>query len=208
MFRLSGDNMTLVKICGITTPEDVEYINEAKPDFAGFVMFFEKSRRNIDVQTAKKLLNMTDKSIKRVAVTVKPDITQLNSVKDCGFDYVQIHGKVPDKILINSPVPVLRAFNVSDTEKFYSYGKIDNIKGYLFDSQVPGSGKIFDWSLLDKIPRDGKMFFLAGGLTPENVAKAIKTVNPDGVDVSSGVENVFGKNRRKILEFVNNVRNL
>lgn len=201
--------MTKVKICGITTLQEIEFVNKYKPDFAGFVMFFQKSKRNIDTATAQNLLANLDKSIKSVAVMVTPDIQQINAAKKVGFNYVQIHGKVENDLLEKSPLPVLRAFNVSDIEKFSEYSKFDNIKGYLFDSAVPGSGKKFDWSLLDKIDRDGKMFFLAGGLNPENVADAIAKVNPDGVDVSSGVENDngIGKNEEKIKTFVSNVRN-
>lgn len=201
--------MTKVKICGITTLQEIEFVNKYKPDFAGFVMFFQKSKRNIDTATAQNLLANLDKSIKSVAVMVSPDILQINEAKKGGFNYVQIHGNVENDLLEKSPLPVLRAFNVSDIEKFSEYSKIDNIKGYLFDSAVPGSGKKFDWSLLDKIDRDGKMFFLAGGLNPENVADAIAKVNPDGVDVSSGVENDngIGKNEEKIKTFVSNVRN-
>lgn len=202
--------MTKVKICGITSLQDIEYVNEAKPELAGFVMFFERSKRNIDEHRAVELLNKLDSSIKSVAVTVKPSLEQISIAKKCGFDFIQIHGDVPNDFLKNSPLPVLRAFNVSDIKSYWEYSKIDNIKGYLFDSQLPGSGKTFDWSLLEKIQRDGKMFILAGGLTPNNVKAAVEQVKPDGVDVSSGVENEngVGKSRNKILEFVENVRSL
>lgn len=202
--------MTKVKICGITTLDDVEYLNEFKPDFAGFVMFFSKSKRNIDENKAKKLLACLDSSIKSVAVMVSPTMEQIKTAEDCGFDYVQIHGEVEDKILAGSPLPVLRAFNVSDIDNFPRYSKIDNIKGYVFDSQNYGSGKTFDWTLLDKLPRDGKLFILAGGLDPQNVALAIKTVKPDGVDVSSGVENDNGqgKSRDKVKMFINNAKEI
>ena len=200
--------MTKVKICGITTLEDIEYVNEFKPDFAGFVMFYPKSRRNIDSDKALTLRSLLDSSVKSVAVMVQPSIEQIKEAKNCRFDYVQIHGDVDDEILINSPLPVLRAFNVSDIERFSSYSRIDNIKGYVFDSQVPGSGKTFDWSLLDKVPRDNKIFILAGGLNPDNVLEAIKKTHPDGVDVSSGVENEsgIGKSRDKIKAFMKNAR--
>ncbi len=202
--------MTKVKICGITTIKDIEYINEVKPDFAGFVMFFKKSKRNIGVDTAKELLGALDVSIKSVAVMVSPSLEQINAALDCGFDYVQIHGNAEDSILINSPLPVIRAFNVNDISNIKKYGWIDNIMGYLFDAQTPGSGCTFDWSLLDNLPRDGKLFILAGGLNPDNVAEAIENVNPDGVDVSSGVENEngIGKSREKINAFVTNARSV
>ncbi len=197
--------MTKVKICGITSAREIEYINEYKPDFAGFVMFFPKSKRNIDSETAGKLLNALTASVKSVAVMVNPSIEQINTAKECGFDYVQIHGDADNSLLKNSPLPVIRAFNVSDINKFDEYNSIDNIVGFLFDSALPGSGNTFYWTLLDRLHRDkNKLFILAGGLTPDNVADAIAQVKPDAVDVSSGVENDngTGKSKNKIRDFV------
>lgn len=197
--------MTKVKICGITSALEIEYINEYKPDFAGFVMFFPKSKRNIDSETARELLNALNASVKSVAVMVNPSIEQINIAKECGFDYVQIHGDADNSLLKNSPLPVIRAFNVSDINKFDEYSSIDNIIGFLFDSALPGSGNTFDWTLLDRLHRDkNKLFILAGGLTPDNVADAIVQVKPDAVDVSSGVENDngTGKSKNKIRDFI------
>ena len=77
----------------------------------------------------------------------------------------------------------------------------------MFDAQEPGSGKTFDWKLVTDIPRDEKLFLLAGGLHPDNVAEAIAAIHPDGVDVSSGVEftDKPGKDAKKIKQFVDNV---
>ena len=88
------------------------------------------------------------------------------------------------------------------------YQKSEKIVGYVFDAQEPGSGKVFDWSLVKTLPKDGKILILAGGLNPENVAKAIEYIHPDGVDVSSGVEygDKNGKDPEKIKRFVENAR--
>lgn len=197
--------MTKVKICGITTKQEIEYLNEFKPDFAGFVMFFKKSKRNVDPNTAKKLLSNLNKAVKTVAVMVNPTIRQINTAKECGFDYVQVHGNAEGSLLQSSPLPVIKAFNVSDINRFDEYNKIDNIAGFLFDSAVPGSGKTFDWSLLEERPQnENKMFILAGGLNPDNVADAVERIKPDCVDVSSGVESNsgIGKSKKKIKEFI------
>lgn len=198
--------MTRVKICGIRDKKEIEFLNEIKPDFAGFVMFFEKSKRNIEPVRAKELLSYLDKNIKSVAVTVSPKMEQVKKVFECGFDLIQIHGEVSDEILSNPYLKVLRAFNVIDIDNIAKYDNNPNIVGYVFDAAVPGSGKLFDWNILENIPRDGKLLFLAGGLTPENVAIAIKTVKPDVVDVSSGVEGSNGKSREKIIRFISNAR--
>ena len=184
-----------VKICGITSAEDIKIVNACKPDFAGFVMFFPKSKRNISPETAKSLIETLDKNVLSVAVTVSPTLEQVKTAYDCGFDYIQIHGEVEEDVLSNPYLKVIRAFNVSDLEKFDEYRMNQNIVGYVFDAHEPGSGKTFDWTMLENLPRDDKLFMLAGGLNPETVAKAVKAVKPDGVDVSSGVENSNGNGK-------------
>lgn len=201
--------MTKVKICGLKNPTDIKCINTLSPDFAGFVMFFEKSHRNISVQTAQELLALLDKNIKSVAVTVSPTEEQLEQIYNLGFDYVQIHGKISEKLLSECKTPVIRAINVSGIESIGDIENLDNVKGILFDSAVPGSGQGFDWTLLKKLPKTDKMLFLAGGLTADNVAKAVAQVRPFAVDVSSGVElaDKSGKDFELVRTFIENARN-
>ena len=201
--------MTKVKICGLKNQTDIKCINTLSPDFAGFVMFFEKSHRNISVQTAQELLALLDKNIKSVAVTVSPTEEQLEQIYNLGFDYVQIHGKISEKLLSECKTPVIRAINVSGIESIGDIENLDNVKGILFDSAVPGSGKSFDWSMLEKLPKSQKMLFLAGGLTADNVAKAVAQLRPFAVDVSSGVElaDKSGKDFELVRTFIENARN-
>lgn len=200
--------MTKVKICGLKNPTDIKCINTLSPDFAGFVMFFEKSRRNISVQTAQELLASLDKNIKSVAVTVSPTEEQLEQIYNLGFDYVQIHGNITDEVLKNSKTPIIRAINVSGTDSLTDLDNYKNVKGILFDSAVPGSGQGFDWTMLKKLPKTDKMLFLAGGLTADNVAAAICQVHPYAVDVSSGVElaDKSGKDYQLVQEFIKNAK--
>lgn len=201
--------MTKVKICGLKNQTDIKCINTLSPDFAGFVMFFEKSHRNISVQTAQELLALLDKNIKSVAVTVSPTEEQLEQIYNLGFDYVQIHGNITDEVLKNSKTPIIRAINVSGTDSLTDLDNYKNVKGILFDSAVPGSGQGFDWTLLKKLPKTDKMLFLAGGLTADNVAAAICQVHPYAVDVSSGVElaDKSGKDFELVRTFIENARN-
>lgn len=201
--------MTKVKICGLKNQTDIKCINTLSPDFAGFVMFFEKSHRNISVQTAQKLLALLDKNIKSVAVTVSPTEEQLEQIYNLGFDYVQIHGNITDEVLKNSKTPIIRAINVSGTDSLTDLDNYKNVKGILFDSAVPGSGQGFDWTMLKKLPKTDKMLFLAGGLTADNVAKAVAQLRPFAVDVSSGVElaDKSGKNFELVRAFIENARN-
>ena len=197
-----------IKICGLTNPIEAEYLNKNKVDFAGIVMFYEKSRRNVSAEKAEEIINALSGDIKTVAVMVSPDLEQVRLAEQAGFDYIQIHGNLSDEVIKEGKIPILKAFNIGDLDKYEDYGKCPRIAGYVFDANEPGSGKTFDWNLLRKLPRDGKLFILAGGLNDKNVADAIRCVRPDGVDVSSGVEYTDrqGKDPKLIDSFVASVR--
>lgn len=199
-----------IKICGITTREEAEYLNEAGVDYAGFVQFFPKSKRNLPTEQAADIMKCLNPEIRTVAVTVSPSPEQLAAIESAGFGAVQIHGKLSDEVIEKIHLPVIKAFNVSDLEAFSHYEAMDQVVGFVLDAQVPGSGKTFDWSLLQDLPKTDKMILLAGGLNPDNVAGALAAFGDriDGVDTSSGVEkeNGIGKSRKKILDFVRAVR--
>ena len=199
----------LIKICGLTDISEAFYLKENKVDFAGMVLFYERSKRNITVEKAKEIMEHLQPDIKAVAVTVAPSVEQVHEIENAGFDYIQIHGKVSDELLSSCKIPVLKAFNVDDLEFYEHYLSISNIKGFVFDAGLPGSGKTFDWNMVKGLRRDdSRLYILAGGLNADNVAEAINNVSPDGVDVSSGVEYLdkLGKDPDKITRFVNNVR--
>lgn len=226
--------MTKIKICGLTRPEEVRWILEEKVDYFGMVLFFPKSRRNNSMENAKKLLGVYREecvllgqgdedfvSPRAVAVTVSPVPEQIKEIEEAGFDMLQIHGKLSKEAYDAIHLPVIRAFNVTDMEAYERYRDCPKVAAYLFDAQNPGSGHTFDWKLLgdsirDSVSRDKKLLFLAGGLHAQNVREAIRTVHPDVVDVSSGVEvktetgstaggTVVFKDREKIREFVRKV---
>lgn len=211
--------MTKIKICGMTCDADIEAVNTYLPDYIGFVLFFPKSKRNISIEQAKQLLEKVDEKIETVAVVVSPTTEQVKQIEEVGFNYIQIHGTVTDEVYEQCKLPILRAFNVSDLDKLEEYEAKDKIKGYVFDSKTPGSGKTFDWSLLDDIRRKQKtvasnndvsnkdtkkMIFLAGGIDETNVKRAISEVAPDVIDLSSAVEKTsdaetfHGKDSEKI----------
>lgn len=209
--HLDTNSNTKIKICGLTSPAEARYLNENHVDFAGMVLFFPKSKRNISIEQAMEIMAALDASIKRVAVVVSPSIEQVRQIEAAGFDYVQIHGEIPEtetEAEAAIAIPILKAFNVSDMDSYEKYHNDSRIAGYVFDAIEPGSGKTFDWKLVDNIPRDEKLLLLAGGLNPDNVRMAIEAVHPDGVDVSSGVENDngAGKNPEKIHDFVSAIK--
>lgn len=201
--------MTKIKICGMTCRADIDCVNQNEVDFAGFVMFYPKSKRNISLSTAKNLISYLKPSIKSTAVLVSPTTEELKAIEQCGFDYIQIHGRLSNDVIEASEIPILRAFNVSNINELTACECCDKIAGYVFDAAEPGSGKVFDWSLVKNINiNSDKIMLLAGGLNPENVGEAVRCLHPYGVDVSSGVENDSGrgKDARKVTEFVRKVR--
>lgn len=199
-----------IKICGITTESEIEYLAEAGVDYAGFVQFFLKSKRNIPLERARELIRLLPSSIRAVAVTVSPTEEQLEAIEAAGFAAVQIHGRIADEVMGKLSLPVIKAFNVSDLEAFAHYEQMEQVVGFVLDAQQPGSGQVFDWSVVKELPTTEKMILLAGGLNPENVGEALHVLGDriDGVDTSSGVENEngVGKSREKILHFVECVR--
>lgn len=201
--------MTKIKICGLTSAEDAQIINNLGVEYAGVVMFFPKSKRNTSPEKAREIISAIE-TAKTVAVVVSPTVEQIKIIEECGFDLIQIHGEAPEEVFTSSELPLFKAFNVKDIYTIGKYEKMKNIIGYVFDAAQPGSGKTFDWSMLKDIPHSKKLLILAGGLNPNNAAAAVRAVHPDIVDVSSGVENDngVGKNRGKAERFVNAVRSV
>lgn len=201
---MKDNRAVLVKVCGLTDTMEADYLNKNKVDFAGFVLFFPKSKRNISIEKAEQIIAELDENIKKVAVIVSPDESEIQQINGSGFDYVQIHGEIKDRLLEQISKPVFKAFNIKDIKNIHKYQNNAKIVGYVFDAAAPGSGKVFDWSILNDIKRDAKTFILAGGLNDSNVREAVKLVNPDVVDVSSGVEydSGRGKDPEKIKQFI------
>lgn len=201
---MKDNRAVLVKVCGLTDTVEADYLNKNKVDFAGFVLFFPKSKRNISIEKAEQIMAELDENIKKVAVIVSPDESEIQQINGSGFDYVQIHGEIKDRLLEQISKPVFKAFNIKDIKNIHKYQNNAKIVGYVFDAAAPGSGKVFDWSILNDIKRDAKTFILAGGLNDSNVREAVKLVNPDVVDVSSGVEydSGSGKDPEKIKQFI------
>ncbi|MCM1103461.1 MAG: phosphoribosylanthranilate isomerase [Clostridium sp.] len=199
-----------IKICGLVSTDDAALINESAVDLAGIVLFYPKSKRNRTTQEARDILRALKPEIKKAAVVVSPSAAQIAEIEALGFDYIQIHGELSDEVLRVAKLPILKAFNGNDLEQFTRFRDRDGIAGYVFDAPSPGSGKTFDLTVLDALPRDGKLFLLAGGLTPENVRSAIERIHPDGVDVSSAVEYTgrIGKDPQKVAAFIRAVRGL
>lgn len=209
-----------VKICGITRSKEVEYLTTDKgdkSDYAGFVIF-EKSKRFISVEAAKKLIKELD-GIVPVAVTVSPEAELIKKICDSGFGVLQVHKELTAEMIEASTIPIWYAFNVASPEELKTNKDFLNtlpselasrIEGIVVDAAEYGSGKTFDWSIDIKNQAkdifENRKFILAGGLNPENVTEGIKVFEPDIVDVSSGVEGLNGKEKTLVQKFIERVR--
>ena len=188
--------MTKVKICGLSTVEAVETAVLAGADYIGFV--FAESKRQVSLEQAHELAKLVTGKTKIVGVFVSPSLEDLEqAIGQVPLDMVQIHGTFDEALIPKISVPVIRAIQLSDQE-----AKVTSPADFLlFDAPVAGSGRTFDWDLLkdQTIQQD---FFIAGGLTVDNVRQARETFQPYALDVSSGVETDGRKDIEKIKAFI------
>ena len=194
-----------IKLCGLSSAQDIEAVNVLKPEFIGFVLW-EKSKRNVSKDKAAELKKLLDPQIKAVGVFVDEDIEVVaDLLNENIIDIAQLHGKEDNSYIAElrkkTDKPVIKAFQVKSSEDVAEVESSD--ADYVLIDSGQGTGKAFDWKILEGVKRD---FFLAGGLYPENVAEAVKAVAPYAVDVSSGIETDGKKDRSKMEKFVINAR--
>lgn len=201
--------MTKIKLCGLSQLKDIETANQLKPDYVGFV-FAPKSPRAITPQTAETLKTALNPSVKAVGVFVDEDPQFIAQLLRTGIvDVAQLHGAEDATYLARlrklADYPVIQAFQIRSSGDLETAK--ESVADYLLLDSGAGTGEVFNWQLIKEIDRP---YFLAGGLNPNNVALAIRTLHPWAVDVSSGIESgpVSGqKDFQKMIAFVNTVRN-
>lgn len=192
--------MTKVKICGLSTPEAVQTAVEAGADYIGFV--FAPSKRQVTLEQARQLATGIPKEVQKVGVFVSPQKEEVEEAcRVVGLDLIQVHGPLDETILLEFPLQTIRAVQVEKDRPLPETGA-DYL---LFDAPVAGSGQTFDWQELET-QKVTKPFFIAGGLTANNVADAIRFFHPYAVDVSSGVETNGKKDQEKIKRFIERVK--
>lgn len=194
-----------IKICGLTRPCDIEWVNELKPEFIGFV-FAPASRRFVEPEAAAQLRSMLAPGIRAAGVFVDEDECRVAELAEKGIiDIVQLHGSEDEEYIARlrkmTEAPIIKAFSVKTSEDV-KRARECTADYVLLDSGSGGTGTTFDWSLVEDL---GKPWFLAGGLNAENVKQALAIHVPFAVDVSSGVETDGKKDRLKMAEFVNAV---
>lgn len=204
-----------VKICGLSDAAHVAVAAEAGAAYVGFV-FFEKSPRNLSLEQARALALLTPVGIAKVALTVNASDDFLNVLtSDVPIDMLQLHGsESPERVAeVKSRygLPVMKAVGVAESADLDAIDRYSEVADQLLiDAKPPknadlpgGNGLAFDWRLLQDRKYWTKPWMLAGGLTPENVADAIRLTGARQVDVSSGVERAPGvKDARLISAFV------
>ena len=209
-----------VKMCGISKVETIPAIIDAKPDYMGLV--FAPSKRQVTVEQAKTLVEELHKqyavrynseTIKTVGVFVNETVENLLKIaEEVKLDVIQLHGDEDESFIQilkeQSNVEVWKAIQVrsaADAEKWID----SSADMLLFDAyhkdERGGTGEVFDWSSLDEFERP---FMLAGGIDSTNVARAIRTVRPYGLDISSGIETEGVKDNEKMKAFTNTVRTI
>lgn len=200
--------MVKVKICGIKTLQDVEFVNRQKPDFTGFV-FYTLSKRYVSLITARSLKAKLNKKIKSIGVFVNAPPEEIAAAAELGIiNLVQLHGDETNAYIAElrkiCTLPVIKALRVreeADIKKAAFY----NCDYFLFDTystaSYGGTGRQFDTQLLKGV-KINKPYFLAGGLNAGNVRSALKGLKPYAVDVSGGVESGGSKDEIKIKNFI------
>lgn len=198
--------MTKIKLCGLKSLNDIEIINKYTPEYIGFI-FYKKSKRYIDYKTAKMLKNALNKNILAVGVFVNEDInTVVKLLNENIIDIAQLHGNESEnyiktlKKLTNKTI--IKAFKVENTLDIKK-AKQSQADFVLLDSGTGGTGQTFNWSLIDDF---NKPYFLAGGLSIENIKTALDMLSPYALDVSSGIETSGKKDPEKIKAFIQTVR--
>ncbi|MBQ7197319.1 MAG: phosphoribosylanthranilate isomerase [Synergistaceae bacterium] len=195
--------MTKIKFCGLSRPCDAVYANEIKPDYVGFV-FFERSRRNIPFERAEELKKILKPEIKTVGVFVNDEPEKILRFSKV-LDLIQLHGNENEiyieklKSLIHKPI--IKAFQIKDAREIKT--ALTSPADYIMFDSGQGTGKNFNWDFIKNFSR---AYFLAGGLDADNVAEAIKILNPFAVDVSSGIETDGFKDKIKMSAFAAAVR--
>ena len=209
--------MTRVKICGITNPVDADVAVEAGADLLGFILY-QRSPRSVAVEDAARIIETLPETVQCVGVFVNAMPKEIRRIMaGAGFDYAQLHGhETPESVQAFSgrAYKALRPENSGQAQaQAAAYGLLGVSPGpaLLIDAYdagaYGGTGKKADWQTAAKLARRFPGLLLAGGLTPENVAAAVATVNPWGVDVASGVEISPGrKDHAAVRRFVRHAK--
>jgi len=208
--------MIKIKICGITNIQDATLAASLGADYVGF-NFYKDSPRKVSAKAAKEIIAALPGFVIPAGIFVDEPVQELvTTVKKCGLKIIQLHGSESAAYCKEAAslcsLPVIKAFRVADeTTLTAMQGYLDSADYFLLDASAPeapgGTGMVFNWDIAVKAKELNKPFFLAGGLTPGNIAEAIEKVRPFGVDTASGVERLpKRKDYEKMKSFITTAR--
>ena len=195
-----------VKICGITNAEDAVAAVDAGADALGF-MFYPPSPRGVTREVAAQIIRQLPPFVAKVGVFVNPSEEEVRlAITGCGLDTVQFHGEESPEFCRQFGLKTLKAFRVQGLETLKLLPTYSTM-AWLLDSFVAGTrggtGNTFNWDIAMQAVKLGGRVILAGGLTPDNAAEAVRKVRPFALDVSSGVESAPGrKDAAKVRAFI------
>ena len=195
-----------VKICGITNAEDAVAAVDAGADALGF-MFYPLSPRGVTREVAAQIIRQLPPFVAKVGVFVNPSEEEVRlAITGCGLDTLQFHGEESPEFCRQFGLKTLKAFRVQGLETLKLLPTYSTM-AWLLDSFVAGTrggtGNTFNWDIAMQAVKLGGRVILAGGLTPDNAAEAVRKVRPFALDVSSGVESVPGrKDAAKVRAFI------
>jgi len=195
-----------VKICGITNEADGMAAAEAGADVLGFV-FYEPSSRYVSVAAAARIIRaLPPLTIKAGVFVNAPEELVQRAIAECGLNLLQFHGEESPEACLEFGLMSIKALRIQDRTSLEALALYPT-DAWLLDAyspnQVGGTGEKFNWELAVEARGLGRPIFLAGGLTPENVADAVRLVRPYAVDVSTGVEKAPGrKDHAKVRAFI------
>ncbi len=203
--------MTAVKVCGLTRREDVALACAAGVDWIGF-NFSARSPRRVTPEEARLLAEVSLPGVLRVGVFVSEGPREIGeAVEAARLDLLQLHRPLIEEDLESLPLPVIAVVRVGGAgAELPDPRLLGRCRALLFDTldrdEAGGTGRIFDWEAISEV-RPGVPVLLAGGLTPDNVGRAVRVGRPWGVDVATGVESSPGiKDAEKLREFLREVR--
>lgn len=209
------ENQTMkirTKICGFTRPEDARIAAELGVDAVGLV-FYEKSKRFVTVGQARKIVDALPPFVSVVALFVNATEARIREIlAQVPIDVIQFHGDETPEFCRRFERPYIKAVRVRHAADIQTAcGQFPDARAVLFDAHVDGeyggTGKSFDWHMLSG--QSNGRWILSGGLTPENVAEAVRITGAQIVDISSGVESAAGvKSAEKMAAFIQNVQQL
>ena len=198
-----------LKICGITNKKDAEDAISLGVDALGFI-HYEKSPRHVCVETIHEIMYSVPPFVTTVGVFVNESSEFINStVKNCKLDIVQLHGNETPEECMKIDSRVIKAIHVENLDDINMIGKYSGVvSGILLDTKIKGlyggSGKTFDWGLALSAKDFEIPLILSGGITSHNISQAVELINPDAIDLCSGVEKTPGiKDYEKMKGIIN-----